>query len=193
MQASGMLCLCMPHPSQMIGASNIHTTPGGTIFSHQPCINNVPCIACLLTPCAAARMCPHAQQPFTPKQVCCRRPSDIRRHPTRLRQLTAEGRIIEPVKTVEELQIAPMHCCAPVHTFMFDCNGQLLKANKAAIGASRNSMAGELPTKFWNGVGGGGRGGGGGAPTLDTGCVRCHIRGAGGGKGRGGGGWGTHS
>ena len=55
--------------------------------------------------------------------------------------------MIEPVENVEELRIVAMHQCAPVHTFMFDCNGQLLNANKAALGASRNSVAGELPTK----------------------------------------------
>lgn len=68
---------------------------------------------------------------------------------------TAELHIIDPVENVEELRITAMHHCAPVHAFMFDCNGQLLNANKAAIEACRNSTAGELSNAICRGREGG--------------------------------------
>lgn len=64
---------------------------------------------------------------------------------------TAELHIIELVENMEELRITAMHHCAPVHAFMFDCNGQILTANKAALAACRNSVAGEISNAFSGG------------------------------------------
>lgn len=61
---------------------------------------------------------------------------------------TAELHIIEPVGNAEDMRTTAMHHCSPVHAFMFDCNGRLLNANKAALEACHNSMAGELSTAF---------------------------------------------
>ena len=63
---------------------------------------------------------------------------------------TAELHIIEPVGNIEEMRITAMHHCSPVHNFMFDCEGKLLSANKAATQACRNSTSGELSIAFKN-------------------------------------------
>lgn len=61
---------------------------------------------------------------------------------------TAELHVIEAVEDAEQMRTTAMHNCSPVHAFMFDCNGHLLNANKAALEACRNSVTGELSSAF---------------------------------------------
>lgn len=50
--------------------------------------------------------------------------------------------IVETGANVEDMRIAAMHHQSPLHNFLFDSQGRLLNANKAAVEACRNSAAG---------------------------------------------------
>ncbi len=55
--------------------------------------------------------------------------------------------IVELGANAADMRISAMHHQSPLHNFLFDRNGKLLHANRAAVQACRRSAAGDLASK----------------------------------------------
>ena len=52
--------------------------------------------------------------------------------------------ILDTGANVEDMRVAAMHHMSPLHNFLFDRDGNLLHANKAAVQACKNRTTGKV-------------------------------------------------